>query len=301
MKAYVKTKEKNVQIRRTKLIHVILAFMLVCAVVQISISNTKNSQVRKKDAVEAFSGAVQLCSSGYCNAKQVDKAFDINETFLDTLRAHPQIAQVASNIEAAVQVSYRTKSKTVLTIGSDLAAKSENLRSKLIEGSYPSRQSDRILIGEELANHLGVLPGDSITLTGVGYRGKSFEQTFCVGGILKFSLSYLNNQVAFVNFSVAQKLLGLEGKATSVAINIDSLRNIDTVRSTLAGYTDQDFEVATWVEVNPTLYQQIEKKEKRALMLLFLLYLFSVAVAVYTFFLGSMYSTQTADSSNYSM
>ncbi len=276
MKSYFTIAWRNIwrNKRRTLITAASIFFALFFALLMRSMQIGVYGQM-KKNAVESFSGAIQIHANGYWNDKVIDKAFDIDKSMLDSLRAAPSVRQVSLRIETGLLAAHLNKSKFAMVIGSDLKIEDENmnLKDKLVKGDMPQATSNDILIAEGLAKYLKLNLGDSVIFKGQGYHGQTAEGLYRVGGILKFPVKDLNDQVVFVNLPTAQDLFGLEDKATTLALNIEELRTVESVKAQLTKYISEGHEIMTWTELNPTLHQQIESDQKSGLLMLYMLYL----------------------------
>lgn len=276
MKSYFTIAWRNIwrNKRRTLITAASIFFALFFALFMRAMQVGSYSEM-KKSAVESFSGAIQIHAKGYWDDKIIDNCFESDAELLKNLRANPNVKQASSRIETGLLAAFGTKSKVAMVIGANLTVEDENLnlKSKLVAGKFPEPNSHDILIAEGLARYLKVTAGDSIIFKGVGYHGQTAEGLFRVGGILKFPIAELNNQITFLNLPTAQELFGLTNKATSIAINIKHLNDVEQVKEQLLQFTTNEHEVMSWMELNPTLYQQIESDQGSGLMMLYMLYL----------------------------
>lgn len=146
----------------------------------------------------------------------------------------------------------------------------------LVPGEYG------IVLGEELANFLGVMTGDKITLispqvnstpAGVVPRMRRFT----IVGTFKVGMFEYDRNMAFVHMDDAAKLFRLDGTVSALRIKLDNLLNAPEITQELAQKFQADYLVSDWTKAHDNFFQAI-KMEKRVMSIILLL---MVAVAAF--------------------
>lgn len=142
-------------------------------------------------------------------------------------------------------------------------------------GETPSGRPG-IILGETLADRLGLLPGDPVTV--VAFQGAELTPTgiqpqmrlFEVTGIFKTGLYQYDTKFSYIDMAEAQSLLRMEGAVTGVEFNLrDAWRSAEaTVRlSQTLGF---GYRVEDWQRQNSSLFSAL-KLEKFAMGVILLL------------------------------
>jgi ABC-type lipoprotein release transport system permease subunit len=128
-----------------------------------------------------------------------------------------------------------------------------------VDANYLTEDDDGVLISDRLSKYLKAGVGDSIVLIGQGYQGVSAAGIYPVRGVVKIPSPELDNKLVYMTLKKANTLFGLDGRITSIAINLidkDDMRETQNLlNSTIAS---DDFVVKNWEEIMPTMKQQIE-------------------------------------------
>jgi ABC-type lipoprotein release transport system permease subunit len=144
-----------------------------------------------------------------------------------------------------------------------------------VPNSFLSRNDEGILVSDRLATYLKVSIGDSVILMGQGYHGASATGIFPVRGIIKMPSPEIDNKLIIMTIPAAQKFFGVEGKITSLAINLTD-KSERTMRSAEKEIkvllSDGQTVIRTWSELNPILYQQIQGDSQSGMAMLGILY-----------------------------
>jgi lipoprotein-releasing system permease protein len=151
----------------------------------------------------------------------------------------------------------------------------EGKLSDLVPGQYG------IILGAELANYLGTMMGDKITIispqvnstpAGVVPRMRRFT----VVGIFKVGLHDFDRNMALIHIDDAAKLFRSDASVSALRVKLDDLLNAPNVTRSLAEALP-DYLVSDWTMVNENFFQAI-KMEKRVMSIILLL---MVAVAAF--------------------
>jgi ABC-type lipoprotein release transport system permease subunit len=131
------------------------------------------------------------------------------------------------------------------------------LRSKLIKGHYFSATGHSAMLAEALAEQLQLTVNDTLVLLGQGYQGSMAAGKYVVTGILRFGSPQLNESMVYMPLSTAQYFMGAEGRATSLALAIDDVENLESIQKDLTHSVGSSYEVMTWKEMMPDIENHI--------------------------------------------
>lgn len=148
--------------------------------------------------------------------------------------------------------------------------------SNLIPGQYG------IVLGLELANYLGVMMGDKITVispqvnsTPAGIVPRM--RRFTVVGIFQVGMYEYDRNMALINIEDAAKLFRMDDAVSGLRIKLDDLFNAPQITQELATALYDDYQVSDWTLAHSNFFKAIQI-EKRVMFIILLLI---VAVAAF--------------------
>jgi ABC-type lipoprotein release transport system permease subunit len=105
---------------------------------------------------------------------------------------------------------------------------------------------DSILIGNGLADAMGVQVGDRITLVGNSRHKQVRQRTMTVVGIFNLGMADIEKQTVYISLKEAQALYDLDGQSTEIAIFLKRIgQEIDVIKqmkASLGGYEIESFQ-----------------------------------------------------------
>lgn len=151
---------------------------------------------------------------------------------------------------------------------------------RLVSGRMPSEPTESgrpgIVLGVTLADRLGLLPGDPVTVvafqgaeltpTGIQPQMRSFEVT----GIFETGLYQYDTKFSYVDLAVASELLRMEGTVTGIEFNVDDPWRSGEVAAELSEALGFNYRVEDWQRQNASLFSAL-KLEKFAMGIILLL------------------------------
>jgi len=160
---------------------------------------------------------------------------------------------------------------------SEVAAKMQaGQLSDLIAGEYS------IILGAELANFLGVMMGDKITIispqinsTPAGIVPRM--RRFTIVGIFKVGMYEYDRNMALIHIDDAAKLFRMENAVSGLRIRLDDLFNAPAITRSMAEAFFGDYVVSDWTQAHSNFFRAIQT-EKRVMFIILLLI---VAVAAF--------------------
>ena len=186
-------------------------------------------------------------------------------------------AKTMESLFALKNTSYSSSENLMTDLGLD-DPENPTLKKLLNHSFMPSqylrKNDDGVLISDRLSKYLNVAIGDTVILMGQGYQGASAANLFPIRGIVKIPAIELDNKLIYMTIDHASTFFSLDGKITSIAIN---LHDMDGMRATQKNLTKalraHEITVRNWEEVMPTLKQQIEGDSKSGQVFIAVLYI----------------------------
>ena len=163
------------------------------------------------------------------------------------LAQRPGVAAVSPMTSGAALAQRGEATRAIALSGVELSRYDRivNLRSKLVAGQLTLSPGEAI-IGQTLAEHLGVRVGDRITVV-INERRETVRLT----GLVDLGIKDLNRRMVLVPLRSAQTLLNLPGGVTQIDLRLDDVWTAQTLAQGLA--RELPNKVESWQEANAQL------------------------------------------------
>ena len=197
------------------------------------------------------------------------------EAMADRIRGLPGVESASPVVYNTVLITGIGESSGALVKGIDFererpgSAWLQTLESgRIPDGSGPR---DGLLLGRELALKIGAQPGDvvdivtaSSTLSPLGLMPK--RKRFQVAGIFNTGLYEFDSSTALASIAVAQKLFGLEGRASYIQVKLADIFAAPALGERIKAVLPPVVYITTWMELNKSLFSAL-KLEKNIMFL----------------------------------
>jgi lipoprotein-releasing system permease protein len=156
-----------------------------------------------------------------------------------------------------------------------------HLRDKMLMGSVSDLGHFGIILGRGIADHLGLMVGDKVTLmipqatvTPAGMMPR-FKR-FTVQGVFSAGTGFnFDTKLAFVRLDDAQKLLQMGDRVSGLKMKIDEVYQAPAMSEELAQTLGETYEVSNWTQQFGAFFQAV--KMEKTMMFLILLLIIAVA------------------------
>jgi lipoprotein-releasing system permease protein len=208
------------------------------------------------------------------------------QTLEQKLKDYPHVQGTAPFINGQVMINADRRVSGTMLSGilpeyegkvSEVADKMKTGKlSNLIPGEYG------IVLGAELANYLGVITGDKITVispqinstpAGVVPRMRRFT----VVGTFQVGMYEYDRNMAMIHLEDAAKLFRMESAVSGLRIKLDDLFNAPQITRNMQNAFYDDYQVSDWTLAHSNFFRAIQT-EKRVMFIILLLI---VAVAAF--------------------
>ncbi len=181
------------------------------------------------------------------------------------LKQQAHVRGVASYVQGQVLIKEENRFFAVGLRGIDPSAEAQvtRLKSHMVAGSLQDLGEDGIIIGRELAQFLGLRPGANVLL--YSPLGKQYQ--LVVRGIFVSGMYEYDMNLVFTGLQASQKILGIPGQVSAIAIKLDDLDKAGRVREELAKGLDFKYNLRTWMELNQNFFAAL-KLEKLAMFII---------------------------------
>ena len=158
-----------------------------------------------------------------------------------------------------------------------------------------------IIIGEELAKHIGLGMGSRVNLlspsgekTTAGFQPRI--RPFEVAGIFKTGMYEYDSSLAFVTLDAARELLGLDpGFLSGIEITVDDVYRADEITKELTDNIGNPFYARSWMDMNANLFAALKLEKIGMFILLIMVVLigsFSIVATLVMLVMESMGATR---------
>lgn len=197
------------------------------------------------------------------------------EGMAEKIRAIPGVESVTPVVYNTVLITGLGESSGALVKGLDFDRERQGAAwlQKLEAGRIPEGGGPRegLLLGREIALRIGAQVGDAVTvvtasstLSPLGLLPKT--KRFQVTGIFNTGLYEFDNSTALVAIGVAQRLFGLEGRASYIQVKLRDIFAAPAVGETIKAVLPPVVYITTWMELNKSLFSAL-KLEKNIMFL----------------------------------
>ena len=176
-------------------------------------------------------GHAQVLPEGYLDEERrlpLDLVISDYQSLRTALLERPEVLAAGARISFSAELGDSNRSTRMLGRAIEPAHEAEItvVPQQVTSGSYfgldATNASEGVLLSDEIAGRLGLVPGDPIFITALDKSGaENFIETVLVG---TFSLGYpaIDESIFYVDLASAQRLLGMNGEVTQLVLKLDS-------------------------------------------------------------------------------
>ncbi len=229
------------------------------------------------NAVETYSGYIQIQDSNFWNDKSMDDMMEFSEELNTKILSEPGVKGVNPRLESFALASSGAKTKGVFVQAIDPEKDDEmtKMSKRLVSGSYIKQGDHGVVLSARLAMFMGLKVGDTVVFLSQGYQGVTAADKFPIRGIIKIAIPNLDNRLVLMPLEAAQNFYGAPNLVTSLSLNIDGGKGaVDQIEKGLeTKLANTDLKVLSWTEINPVLQQQIDSDNASGILMLIILYM----------------------------
>jgi ABC-type lipoprotein release transport system permease subunit len=271
MKLLIKLAWRNIwrNKRRSFLTFAAIVFAALSAIAMRGIQNGTFA-LNIKNAVELFSGYIQIQKKGYLDNPTLNSSFDINKDIVYALKNTDGVINYSPRIYSDGLICFKNNSSGVSIMGIEPEAEKkvttflENIDSGRF---FDSDSSNEIVLGSKLMKNLDAKIGDEVILLSQGYEGTLGNQKFIISGTVRLGAQEMESAVAFMGIKSAQTLLGMGNRVSVIAIKAADIEHLQQVKYSLTQKVNNpELSVLLWNEVNPEMQQQINLSDVRGIL-----------------------------------
>ena len=180
------------------------------------------------------------------------KGIDQWQAMQAQIRAMPEVAVVAPVAGGPALVVRGSASRAINVVGMEpeLYFRIVDLREKIVRGNAQLTGSD-ILVGNELANDLGVGVGDKLRVS----TANGAANTLTISGVFDLGNRGANQRSTFMALRTAQSLLGLPGGVTSIEVTVRDVYAAEDIAQRITAATG--VQADSWIKNSAQFFSAI--------------------------------------------
>ena len=210
-----------------------------------------------QNTIRLQSGHLQVRPASYEEGKVSLKWEDLIENpdrVAEQIKSIPQVTVATPRLIASAILTVRDESKGVQILGIDTESPANQpFREGMLSGEFlQSDDREGILVGNILADKLGLKVNDQVNLLVTTSNGDVNEQLFTIRGIFTTKTPGYDEGVIFMPLAKAQAITATENHASTIFINLQDLNQADAVAQALQG---NNYQILTWRDQNAFVTQ----------------------------------------------
>ncbi len=137
---------------------------------------------------------------------------------------------------------------------------------------------NNVIIGKRLANKMGVIPGEEITLISPNGKVTAFGtvprmKSYTVLGTFEIGMYEYDSNFIFMPLEAAQKYFGLNGAVTGIDVTLDDDKMLNPVRKAIEESVGAGAYVYDWKQTNSAFFNAIDVERNVMFLILTLIIL----------------------------
>lgn len=204
-------------------------------------------------AIQTRTSHIQIHAEGFRAHRDINTYIPQGDSLLAAVREMKGVVAASDRAVLTAMASSASTGRGVELIGVDPDAEKQvtDLYTHMVEGSYfESSKRNPILVGQKLAEKLGVRLGQKVVLTGQASDGSMAAGAFRIVGIFKTVNSMFDESTVFVRRPDLDKTFALHGRVHEIAIVVNGVSQIEPVADALKK-AHPSLDVATWRDLSP--------------------------------------------------
>ena len=208
-------------------------------------------EMRERDPIliGAVNGSQLVVQKDLSRRRQID----IWQPFIPLIEDTPGVTAVSPQIRGS---AFLVRGQAIAPVGvigvmPDKLSAIADIGSAIIAGDA-GLPIDSILIGQTLANDLGLYVGQTVLMR----SDRSRERSFRIGGIFALGIASADRQAAYMNFTTARALFDLPSGISRIEIKVAPVENAPRIADRLRRATG--LKTTAWTEDNAQLFEALD-------------------------------------------
>jgi len=246
MKKFIKLAWRNIwrNWRRTILTSLAVAFGMISIIFTYSYIEGVSESIYRT-LIETELGHVKIVSREFLRLERVmpreQLVYNV-QSIEDGISSLPGISTMTERIKFRLILSSEDENEPSLGVGINPEQEKNlfDLRQHLIQGSYFQESSAGMLIGDGLAQKLGVGIGDELLAVTTDINYSTYALTFTVTGIFKTGFTFMDKNFIYIPIEKAQEMLDCYGAAHEILLLLEDPETATEISSEILTFLEEN-------------------------------------------------------------
>jgi putative ABC transport system permease protein len=246
MKKFIKLAWRNIwrNWRRTILTSLAVAFGMISIIFTYSYIEGVSESIYRT-LIETELGHVKIVSREFLRLERImprEQLVHNAQSIEDGISSLPGISTVTERIKFHLILSSEDENEPCLGIGINPEQEKNlfDLRQHLIQGDYFQESSAGMLIGDGLAQKLGVSIGDELLAVTTDINYSTYALTFTVVGIFKTGFTFMDKNFIYIPIEKAQEMLDCYGAAHEILLLLEDPEKAREISSEILTFLEEN-------------------------------------------------------------
>jgi len=221
--------------RRTILTSLAVAFGMISIIFSYSYLEGVTESIYK-NLIDIELGHVKIVSREFLRLERImpkeHLVYNSKELEAD-ISSLPGISAMTKRIKFYLILSSEDENEPCLGVGINPEQEKNffDLRQHLVQGNYLQESAAEMVIGDSLAQKLGVGLGDELLAVTTDINYSTYALTFTVAGIFKTGFTFMDKNFFYIPIEKAQELLDCQGEVHEIMLLLDDAENAPEISS----------------------------------------------------------------------
>lgn len=223
-----------------------------------------------------YTGYIQIHAKGYWENQSIDRLFMNRPGLVDSIRSLPEIDKVMERLENFALVSTGPKTKGVLIAGviPEQVEQFSGIQNQVVSGTFMEDGMEEAVLGEDLAELLGLTVHDTLIAISQGYRGNNAVGQYKITGFVDFGNPQFNKQLVYIPLSQAHDFYAAPGLISSLVLTTRNISDTEDAVQKIETMLDTNrYEIMDYQELLPTLIEGQALDEASSKIIMYILYI----------------------------
>jgi ABC-type lipoprotein release transport system permease subunit len=228
------------------------------------------------NVVASYTGNIQVHKKGYWENPSINDLMEYDASLLSVSQLSEKISFSTPRLEsfALISTGENTRGTMIVGIQPDTEDQFTGMADRVVKGNYLKQNDDGALVGDALAELIGVEIGDTIILISQGYHGVNAAGKYPIRGYVHFPTPQFNKAVVILNLTSAQQFYGAEDLVSAVVIKAEKIETEEKIVTDMTqGLDTSAYEIMTYKELMPDLIKSKQVDSAGNYIIFFVLYM----------------------------
>jgi putative ABC transport system permease protein len=203
---------------------------------------------------------IQIHRKGFNDNKIIQTSIDNPDSVGAILQQNQNILSFSRRVETFGLLSSALNSSGGMIVGvePDKEQLVTTIKRSIVHGHYLTGAKHEVVIGQRLAEKLGVGLGDKVVGMASTMNGSVGSDLFRVVGIFETASSEFDKSYIYISLTNAQEMLEMGKRISEFAVITKQRERVEAVKNVLAKRLGQKYEVLSYADLMPLMLSQIE-------------------------------------------